>query len=110
MHAALWKFGGDPDDLLARYDAMLAEVGAGGMQLHACLRAPDGIVMLDSYPDRDAFGAFARSEGFRALRERHGLPEPVRIDDYPVHVAYAGGAVIHTAGPPPIRADPPDEF
>ena len=108
MHAALWRFRGDPDELLARYDALLAEIGAGGLQLHACLRAADGIVMLDSYPDAAAFGAFAAGEGFRALRERHGLPEPERVDDYRVHVAYAGGVVIHTDGPPPIRADPPD--
>jgi hypothetical protein len=26
VHASIWKFAGDPDDLLARYDAMVAEI------------------------------------------------------------------------------------
>jgi hypothetical protein len=26
MHASIWRFGGDPDDLLRRYDAMVAEI------------------------------------------------------------------------------------
>jgi len=25
------------------------------------------------------------------LRERHGLPEPERIEDFPVHVAFVAG-------------------
>jgi hypothetical protein len=25
------------------------------------------------------------------LRERHGLPEPERLDDFPVHVAFVAG-------------------
>jgi hypothetical protein len=108
MHASIWKFSGDPDDLLARYDALMSEVGAGGMQLHVCLRAEDGIVMIDACPSKEAFEALVASSAFRALRERNGLPEPERIDDFPVHVAYAGGAVVHSEGAPPVRADPPE--
>ena len=48
------------------------------------------------------------SDEFRALRERSGLPEPDHVDDFPVHVAYAGGATVYSDGPPPIRADPPE--
>lgn len=61
------------------------------MGLHVCLRMPDGIVFVDTCPDRDSFTRFAASPDFQALRERHGLPEPDRIDDYPVHTAIVEG-------------------
>jgi hypothetical protein len=103
VHAAIWKFCGDPDDLLARYDAMMGEIGAANMRLHVCLRAEDGIVMLDTCPSEQAFEAFASSDAFRELRERHGLPEPAQVDSYPVHLAYAGGQAIHGETTPPLR-------
>ncbi|HEY3612610.1 MAG TPA: hypothetical protein VGK92_02845 [Gaiellales bacterium] len=106
MYASLWRFGGDPDDLLARYDALISEIGAAGMELHVCLRADDGILMLDACPSEAAFDALVASEAFRALRERHGLPEPDRVDGFAVHAVYAGGTTVHSEGAPPIRADP----
>jgi hypothetical protein len=91
VHASIWKFDGDPDDLLARYDAMIAEIPQANMKLHLCLRAPDGIVMIDTCPSRDAFEAFANGEAFRALRERHGIPDPSELTDHPVHHAFVDG-------------------
>jgi hypothetical protein len=91
MHASIWKFMGDPDDLLRRYDAVVAEIPAHQMRLHLCLRAPDGIVMIDTCASKAVFDAFSAGEGFRALRKRHGLPDPVRLDDFPVHVAFIAG-------------------
>lgn len=91
MYASIWKFDGDPDDLARRYDAMVAEIPRTNMKLHLCLRAPDGIVMVDTCLTRQAFEKFATSEQFRALRERHGLPEPSQLDDYPVHTAIVDG-------------------
>jgi hypothetical protein len=70
---------------------MVAEIPPESMRLHLCLRASDGLVMVDTCPSREVFEAFAGSEGFRALRARHGLPEPERIDDFPVHAAFVGG-------------------
>jgi hypothetical protein len=84
MHASILRFCGDPEELLSRYDAMVAEVPRESMRLHLCLRADDGIVIVDTCPSREAFEAF--SDGpFRALRERHGLPEPDWLEDFPVH-------------------------
>jgi hypothetical protein len=103
VHASIWKFTGDPDDLLARYDAMMDEIGAADMRLHVCLRAPDGIVLLDTCPSKEAFEAFANGDAFRGLRRRHGLPDPERVEDFPVHLAYAGGETIHSQGAPPLR-------
>ena len=79
MHASIWKFTGDPDELLRRYDAMVAEIPSGNMRLHLCLRASDGIVLVDTCASRKVFEAFAGGEAFHALRANHGLPEPERI-------------------------------
>ena len=46
MHASIWRFRGDPDELLDRYDAMVAEIPRENMRLHLCLRDEDGIVMV----------------------------------------------------------------
>ena len=75
MHASISTFRGDPDDLLARYDAMAAEIPAANLSFHMCLRADDGIVVVDTCPSREAFAAFYAGP-FRALLARHGLPEP----------------------------------
>jgi hypothetical protein len=91
MHASIWKFAGDPDDLLARYDAMVAEIPPGNLALHVCLRGADGIVLLDTGPSEDVFRTFVAGDGFRALRARHGLPEPEALNDYPVHRAFVDG-------------------
>jgi hypothetical protein len=103
VHASIWKFSGDPAALLRSYDAMLAEIGAGNLRLHICLRADDGIVLIDTCPSKQAYEAFAHGDAFRALRERHGLPEPAELDDYAVHLAYAAGSPLHSEGAPPLR-------
>ena len=90
MHASIWRFAGDPDELLRSYDAMLTEIPPANMRLHLCLRAPDGIILVDTCPDRNAFERFAQGP-FPALRERHGLPEPNRLEDFLVHRAFVDG-------------------
>lgn len=92
MHASIWRFAGDPDDLARRYDAMLAEIPLANMRLHLALRAPDGLIFIDTCPSREAFASFAVAPWFPELRARHGLPEPESIEDFPVHVALVDGA------------------
>jgi hypothetical protein len=91
MHASIWRFAGDPDALVRSYDAMLAELPTATMRVHLCLRATDGIVIVDTCPSREVYEGFAASEEFRALRSRHGLPEPERLEDHPVHAAFVEG-------------------
>lgn len=91
MHASLWSFAGDPDELARRYDAMVAEIPAASMRLHLCLRTGDGLLLVDTCPSPEAFAAFAADPGFRALRARHGLPEPMRVEDHAVHAAFVDG-------------------
>ena len=91
MHASIWKFDGDPDELLRRYDAMLEEIPRARMCLHICLHAADGIVLIDTCPTKDDFESFADGDDFRAQRERHGFPEPQRLEDFPVHRVFIDG-------------------
>jgi hypothetical protein len=91
MHASIWRFGGDPDDLIGRYEAMLAELPPSNMALQLCLRARDGILLVDTCPTREVFRAFAASPEFAALRARHGLPEPDSVEDHPVVAAVVDG-------------------
>jgi hypothetical protein len=90
MHTSLWRFTGDPDDLLARYDAMVADIPSASMRVHLCLRTPDGIVVVDTCPSEAVFRAFC-SGAFPALRDKHGLPDPDRLEDFPVHAAFVNG-------------------
>lgn len=91
MHASIWKFSGDPDELLRRYDAMAAEIPAENMRVHLCLRADHGIVLVDTCPSKEVFDAFVAGESFRALRAKHGLPDPDLVEDFPVHAAFVEG-------------------
>lgn len=91
MHASIWRFRGVPDELLGRYDAMVADIPAENMRLHLCLRAEDGIVLVDTCPSREAFERFATGDVFRALRARHGLPDPEALEDFPVHASFVDG-------------------
>jgi hypothetical protein len=90
MYASIWRLEGDPDELARRYDAMLTDVPPANMRLHLCLRADDGIVIVDTCPSREAFEAFANGP-FPTLRRLHGLPEPTRVDGFQVHAAFAEG-------------------
>ena len=91
MHASIWRFVGDPVELLRQYDAMAAEIPREKLRLHLCLSAADGMVLVDTCPTKEVFEAFVQSDAFRALRERHGLPEPQRLEDFPVHRAFIDG-------------------
>ena len=93
MHESIWKFTGDTDELTRSYDQMVAEFPAAEFIAHLCLRAPDGIVIVDTCPSREAFEAFSSGDAFRDARRRHGLPDPVEMRDYPVHAAFVGGPV-----------------
>jgi hypothetical protein len=90
MHASLSRFSGDPDDLLRRYDAMVAEIPPASMRVHLCMRAREGIVVVDTCPSEEAFQAFS-SSAFPALRARHGLPDPECLEDFRVYSAFVDG-------------------
>jgi hypothetical protein len=46
--------------------------------------------MIDTCPSQDDYEAFAAGP-FPALRQRHGLPDPVALEAHPVHRAFVDG-------------------
>ena len=89
MYASIWKFEGDPDRLAAAYAAFAAELPEPELQL--ALRAPDGLVVVDTCPTRDDFVAFTSDPSVHAGLERHGLGLPTELDGYPVLVRRQAG-------------------
>jgi len=95
--AACGPFHGNPEQLLEGYDGLIAEI-LPAVQLQLCLRTPRWDPPRRYLPgNRDTFERFAASDEFRTLRERHGLPEPARVDDFPVHAAIVDGRTSHLA-------------
>jgi hypothetical protein len=68
-----------------------SEDPSDNMRLHLCLRASDGILLVDTCPTREVFEAFAASPEFVALRALHGMPEPESVEDHPVALAFVDG-------------------
>ena len=63
MHASIWKITGETEDLLRRYDCMVADIPIENMRMHLCLPLPDGILVVDTCPSKEVFDAFSQSEG-----------------------------------------------
>jgi hypothetical protein len=93
MYASIWKFEGDPEQLAAAYEAFRAELPAARLQL--ALRAPDGLVVVDTCPARDAFVAFTSDPVVHARLLHHGLGFPAELDGYPVLTAVVDGVEDH---------------
>jgi hypothetical protein len=90
MHASIQHYAGDPEALLASYDALIATVPLGDFWVQLCLRDDDGIVVVDTCPSKEVFEAFVSGEQFRTALARHGLPEPT-VQDFPVHAGILRG-------------------
>ena len=67
MHCSIWTYEGDPDDLVARYEALLADIPAENMRFSACARTPTGIVIFDTCPSKEVYDAFVASDDVQAL-------------------------------------------
>lgn len=91
MFLGLYRFEGNPQELLAAYEHMIKSVPAGNMQLHACIPDAGGLWLVDTCPTREVFESFSSSPQFHALLKAAGLPAPTvqKIGD--VHRLYVGG-------------------
>ena len=76
MFLGVYRFAGDPDELVPAYDRLLASIPAGMVELQLCVLTADGISVLDACPSREVFDEFSTSDGFAAAVEAAGLPEP----------------------------------
>ena len=96
MHLGTYRFDGDPDDLLVRYDRMLAGFPVDELLVHVCVRRADGITIIDTCPTREDFRGFSTSQEFQGMLDAVGLPAPVIESVGDVHFART------PAGPVPI--------
>lgn len=88
MHCSVWRFVGNPDELEARYLALMAEVPESNHVLHAAARTPDGLLIFDTCPSEEVYRSFFAEGGpASALFEKHGLV-PTTREDYPVIRAF----------------------
>jgi hypothetical protein len=90
MHASLWSFRGDPDELLERFDAVLADAPVTSIVAMLVLRTPDGVLVVDTCPSREAYESFRDGEWFAGLLQKHGLPRPL-MQDYAVERTVLSG-------------------
>ena len=96
MHLGTYRIDGDPDDLLARYDRMLAGFPVDELLVHICVRRADGITIIDTCPTEADFRSFSTSAEFRSALDAVGLPQPLVESVGHVHLART------PAGPVPI--------
>ena len=76
MFLGVYRFAGDPDELVPAYDRLLASIPAGMVELQLCVVTADGISVFDACPSREVFDEFSTSDGFAAAVEAAGLPGP----------------------------------
>ena len=71
-----YEFDGDPDELIAGYDRLAAQLPEGLILLQTVIRRDGGITIYDACPDQATFADFSASEGFAKAVADAGLPEP----------------------------------
>jgi hypothetical protein len=76
MYLGMYSFRGNPAELLAGHDRLLALLPAGQLELHLCLQTEDGITVLDTCPNREVFDRFSSGRDFQELVAAAGLPRP----------------------------------
>jgi quinol monooxygenase YgiN len=85
----LFKWEGDPDELLAAYDRELAHPVPREQPRrisHTCARADDGIVIVDVWRSREDFQKMMDDPEFQKNLEAAGWPtEPQLVEIYEVH-------------------------
>ena len=85
----LFKWEGDPEELLAAYDRELKHPVTREQPQrvsHTCARAEDGIVVVDVWQSREAFQKMFDDPEFQKNTEAAGWPtEPQLVEVYEVH-------------------------
>ena len=83
-HLGVYRFRGDPAELLPAYDRLMAGMPPESSAWHLCAVEPGGIVVYDTCPTEEVFAAFSTDPGFRSAIAAVGLPEP-EVEGFPVH-------------------------
>ena len=85
----LFRWEGEPDELLAAYDRELEHPVARAQlrrMSHACARADDGIVIVDVWRSREDFQNLMEDPEFQENLQASGWPsEPQLVEVYEAH-------------------------
>ena len=84
----LFKWEGDPDELLAAYDRELAHPAPREQPRrisHTCARADYGMVVVDVWESAEDFQKMMNDPEFQKNLEASGTPEPQLVEIYEVH-------------------------
>ena len=97
MHASIWNFTGNPDDLEPRLEELVGRIPQGSLLLMLVLRREDGFTVVDTCPTEDAYRRFRASGWMEANCRELGITFPQAVD-YPVHLAVSAIAETPMAG------------
>ena len=93
MHLGIYRFDGDPDELLTAYERLMETIPPGNVGVHLCAVRPDGITLFDTCPSQAVFERFTSDPALQQAFTAAGLPRPA-IDDLPVYVARGPGGTV----------------
>ena len=88
MFLGAYEFDGDPDELLAAYQRLMASYPPEALLLHACTVRADGITVFDACPSEAVFRGFSTGTEFTSAMEAAGLPVPRILHHGEVHLAH----------------------
>ena len=89
MHLGIYRFEGDPQELLPAYDRLMETLPPDGLLFHACVIEENGIAIFDACPTEEAFRGFSTNPKLAEAFSAAGLPQPT-IEDGAVHNALVG--------------------
>jgi hypothetical protein len=84
----LFRWKGDPDELLATYDKELQHPVAKRQRRrisHTCARADDGMVIVDLWESADDLHAMMEDTDFQRNLSASGTPEPDSLQIHEIH-------------------------
>jgi quinol monooxygenase YgiN len=86
----LFRWKGDPDQLLAAYDRELQHSVPRSQpkrSLHACARTDDGMVIVDVWESEEHLRAMLDDPEFQQNLRDSGTPEPDSLEVWSVHAS-----------------------
>jgi hypothetical protein len=99
MFLGAYRFAGDPAELLAGYDRLMAGFPPGAISVHVCVADENGMTVFDACPTREVFLEFSSGSNFAAAVAAAGLPVPSVQPLGEIHVARLGDGVMGASAP-----------
>lgn len=87
MYLGTYRFEGDPTELVAGYDQLMAALDVRGFELHVCAVDTSGISVVHGCPTEAIFREFETSDAWASACLGAGLPAPTVAHHGEVHEA-----------------------